>query len=322
MPTRDLVNRFPRQLSLRELRFFVTVLDEGSFRRAAAALHVSQPAVTKTIAGLEALVGVKLFDRARDGVEPTLQGSSLAPYARAVFQELRGAAQELDFVSRGATGTLRLGTVQLPAAGFLPLAIRAILARNPGVLVSIAEGREPDVCDLLRKREIDIALVRLAQIPPSPDLDIDVLFEAQLYVLAARNHRLASRPVVTWEEILEESWVMSPASSEFVQHVRHTLGRAGLAMPRHCVETPSVHVQRALVMHAGMLSFGSRPPRPLSPMEDVLVRLPFELPRSINAIGAVTLKSHERRPLATQLIAEIRRLATSDDREVFGNPGG
>jgi len=309
MPTRDLVDRLPRQLSLRELRVFVTVVEEGSFRKAATSLHVTQPAVTKAIAGLEALLGARLFDRSAAGVVPTLQGVSFARHAKAVFHELRGAARELDIVSRGLAGVLRLGAVQLPAGGFLPMAVSALVRRHPGVLVSISEGREVEVCELVRKQEVDIALVRLAQMPPADDLDIDVLFEAQLCVLTSRTHRLASQPVVTWPELLREPWVMTPADSPFAAHVRRTLARADLEVPRACVESASIHVQRAMVMHAGMLSFGSRPRGDVSPLHDVLYRLPFELPQATNAIGAISLRGRSRPPLAVQLVEEIRRLA-------------
>lgn len=309
MATPDLIERLPRKLSLRELRVFVCVLDEGSFRKAAGVLHVTQPAVTKAIAGLEDLLGVRLFDRAPNGVRPTLQGTTFAKYARAIFGELRGAATEIDAVSRGMMGVLRLGTVPLPAGGFLPMAVRALIDRHPGVSVSIVEGRESEVCNLVRNQEVDVALVRLAQLPPNDDLEIDVLFEAQLYVLAARNHRLASQPVVTWPELERERWVLSPRDSDFSKHVRRTLARVNLEMPRASVESSSIHVQRAMALHGGMLSFGSRPRQNISPLHDVLVRLPFELPPATNAIGAVTLRGRTRWPLAVHLLSEIRRLA-------------
>ena len=70
----NLIHRLPRHLKMSELRVFVAVLEHRSFHKAAAVLHLTQPAVTKSIAGLEAMLGVKLFDRAAHGWSPRCWG--------------------------------------------------------------------------------------------------------------------------------------------------------------------------------------------------------------------------------------------------------
>lgn len=309
MPAPDLIERLPRQLRMRELRVFVSVLEHRSFRKAAAALHVTQPAVTKAVAGLEEVLGVKLFDRTVTGVEPTVHGASFAPYARSIFAELRSAAQQLEIVSSGVTGTLCVGTVPMPAKTFLPTAINALTREHPRIFVSVVEAREAELADRLRKREIDLALVRVIQFPSADDLLAEVLFEESLCVLAGRNHPLAGRLRVTWEELLAERWVLPPPDSFFLQHVRRALDRLNLPLPRNVVESASIHIQYGMVLHGSMLSFGSRPHVANSQMRDLLVRLPFELSSVTGKIAAVTLRGRERRPLADQLVAEIRRQA-------------
>ena len=123
MSPNPLIQRLPRHLKLGELRVFVAVLEHCSFRKAAAALHLTQPAVTKAIASLEETLGFRLFDRIANGVELTVHGAAFAPRATAVFDELRRAAQELTLIDRGATGTLRVGIVPMPAIPMLPVAI-------------------------------------------------------------------------------------------------------------------------------------------------------------------------------------------------------
>jgi DNA-binding transcriptional LysR family regulator len=291
---------------MRELRVFVAVLQHHSFRKAAAALHVTQPAVTKAIAGLEELLGVRLFDRTANGAELTVHGRSFAPHANAIFSELRNAAQELDVVSSGVTGTLCVGTVPMPAAGFLPLAIDNLTREHPHVFVSVIEAREAELAERLRKREVDVAIVRVVQFESAEDLRAEVLFEESLCVLAARGHPLAKRPAVTWEELLEARWVMPPRDSLFMQHVRRTLDRLDLPLPTHVVESASIHVQYGMVLHGSMLSFGSRPRIAISPARDLLVRLPIDLPSVTGTIAAVTLRGRARRPLAERLVASIR----------------
>jgi DNA-binding transcriptional LysR family regulator len=134
-PASALIQRLPRHLKMGELRVFVAVLEHRSFRKAATVLHLSQPAITKAIAGLEQTLGVRLFDRVANGVEPTVHGHSFAPRAMAIFDELRRAAQDLTLLSSGAAGTLRLGTVPMPAIPFVPLAVNRLLDAHPGVRV-------------------------------------------------------------------------------------------------------------------------------------------------------------------------------------------
>lgn len=311
MTVHNLIESLPRHLRMRELRVFVAVLEHRSFRKAAAALHVTQPAVTKAIASLEEMLGVKLFDRSANGVEPTVHGESFAPHATAIFGELRSAAQALAVVSSGAKGTLRIGTVPMPAAGFLAMAIKRLIDAHPGVFVSVVEGRELDLAERLRKREIDLAIVRVALFDAGDDLRTDMLFEESLCVLAGRNHPLAARHRVTWKELLNHAWVLPPADSFFYKHVRRTLDRLDLELPRHSVESISIHVQYSMVLHGSMLSFGSRSQMTFSPIKDFLVRLPVALPSVTGMIGAVTLRGREERPLAEQLVGHILSLAAT-----------
>lgn len=313
LPDVGLTERLPRYLRLRELRIFLTVMEQRSFRKAATTLHVTQPAITKAIANLEDVLSVRLFDRTANGVEPTAHGTTFARHARAVFEELRHAAQELALVSSGVSGRLRIGSVPLPGGYMLPLAVNRLLQRHPAIFVTIEEMREAEILEEVRKRSLDVALVRLLLVPPSEDMRVETLFEPTLCVLAARSHRLAAQPVVTWPELVRERWVLPRADSAYAGHVRRVLARLDLDMPRACVETPSIHMQYALVMHGGMLAFGSRPPKVTSPFRDQLVRLPLNLPVAPNPIGAITLASHGPDPLVEQLLAEIRRLAEGDD---------
>ena len=204
MSSLTLTQRLPRHLKLGELRVFVAVLEHRSFHKAAAVLHLTQPAVTRTIAGLEEMLEVKLFDRFPKGVEPTIHGLSFAPRATAIFDELRRAAQDLKLVSSGAQGSLRVGTVPMPAVPFLPIAVNRLVDTHPGIFVSVVEERETELMDRLRKRDIEVAILRLALIDPAEDMLASPLFEERLCVIAGKDHRLVGRARVTWSELLKE----------------------------------------------------------------------------------------------------------------------
>lgn len=307
--TNSLVHRLPRALKLGELRVFLAVLEARSFRKGAAALHLTQPAVTRAIASLESLLGVKLFDRRSDGVELTVHGMSFAPRAAAVFDELRRAAQDLALVSSGVQGSLRIGVVPMPAIPFMPIAIRRLCAEHPRILVSIVEAREDELLDRLRTRDIELAILRLSVMELGDDLRFARFFDEKLCVVAAHDHPLAAKRSLTWPELLQHAWVLPPANCIFYEHVLVTLDRVGLEMPRECVEAYSVHQQFGMVLHGGMLGFGMRSAIEFAPDRPLLVRLPFEFALPQRPVGAVSLHSHELSPLALQLIAGVQALA-------------
>jgi DNA-binding transcriptional LysR family regulator len=315
-PGNGLIQRLPRHLKMGELRVFVAVLEHRSFRKAAAVLHLTQPAVTKAIAGLESTLDVKLFDRLANGVEPTVHAQCFAPRARAIFDELRRAAQDLTLVSSGARGTLRLGTVPMPAIPFLPVAINRLIDAQAGIFVSVIEERETELLDRLRKRDIEVAILRLSLIEPGGDMQVAPLFDEKLCVIAGKDHALAARTRLNWLELLEQRWVMPPADCYFYEHVQRTLDRLGMRMPMQMIETASIQMQFNLILHAGMLGFGMRSQVSFAPGKELLVRLPFDLPIEGSIVGAVTLSSHEPSPLALQLIAHIRDMAAVPETPV------
>jgi DNA-binding transcriptional LysR family regulator len=312
MPTDSLIQRLPRHLKMAELRAFAAVMEQRSFHKAAAMLHLTQPAITKTIANLEATLGVKLFHRDVHRVEPTVHGLSFAPRAAAVFDELRRAAHELALVSMGASGTLRVGTVPMPAIPFLPVALRRLMTTHPDTLFTVVEGRETELIDRLRKGDIEVAILRLSLIDPDDDLLSSRLFDERLCVVAAKSHRLASRARLHWSDLMAERWVMPPGDCYFHEHVVRTLGALDLPLPRQTVESASINIQFGLVLHAGMLSFGMRSQVEFAPGKEHLVRLPYELSARDGAVAAVSLKSAALSPLVGQLIEHIRALAGFD----------
>ena len=310
MPAESLIQRLPRQLKMSELRVFVAVLEQRSFHKAAALVHLTQPAVTKSIASLEETLGVKLFERHTNGAEPTVHALRLAPRAAAIFEELRRAAADLSAVSAGATGRLRVGTVAMPAIPFLPIAIARLVEAQPKAVVTVIEARESELVDRLRGRDIDMAILRLSLFEPEADLLVSPFFDERLCVIASKDHPVAARQQLAWPELLEEHWVMPPADCYFFEHVQRTLDTLGVGLPRHTVESLSINVQFSMVLHAGMLSFGLRSQFVFSPDKALLVRLPVDLPSPPRAVSAVRLKSHQCSPLAQQLINHIQALTT------------
>jgi DNA-binding transcriptional LysR family regulator len=130
----QLNNQLERRMKLRDLRVLMAVVQAGSMRKAAAQLNTTQPSVSRSIAELEDAVGVSLLDRNPDGVEPTKYGRALLDGGTAMFDDLRQAVKNIEFLADPAAGEVRiacnasLATVSFPPSSIeWPGAIRAYL---------------------------------------------------------------------------------------------------------------------------------------------------------------------------------------------------
>src|SRR4030081_2320090 len=155
-------DRIGRRLKLRDLHILLAVVQRGSMAKAATELAISQPAVSKAIADMEHTVGLRLLDRTRHGIEPTTYGRALIKRGMTIFDELKQAAQELDFLADPTVGELRIGSSESIAAGLLPAIIDRFSQQYPRVTLTVAQAvfatahyRE------LRERSIDLLLGRM-----------------------------------------------------------------------------------------------------------------------------------------------------------------
>ena len=113
-------DRVGRRVKLRDLHIFLAVVHSGSMAKAAAQLAVSQPVVSKTIAELEHALGVRLFDRTFQGVEPTAYGRAFITCGTAVFDDMRRGVQQIEFLADPTAGRLRVGTATPLVDGLVP----------------------------------------------------------------------------------------------------------------------------------------------------------------------------------------------------------
>jgi DNA-binding transcriptional LysR family regulator len=115
--------RVARRLKLRDLQVFRVVVERGSMGKAANALFVSQPAISKAIVDLEYALGARLLDRTRQGVEPTQYGTALLKWSAIIFDNLRQGVEEIDFLADPTSGEVRIGSTDVMMSGLVPAVI-------------------------------------------------------------------------------------------------------------------------------------------------------------------------------------------------------
>jgi DNA-binding transcriptional LysR family regulator len=174
---------------LRQLRHFVAVAERLHFGRAAAALHISQPPLSRSIRALETRVGATLLARTRRRVELTAEGARFLEEAKRLLAQLERAVLEVGSMAAGSGGRLRLGFVSLADYGVLPGLLKAYKAARPGVELALREMLSPDQATALAAGELDFGLL----LPPVAGTDLEHVVVQRERFLAAlpSRHRLA-----------------------------------------------------------------------------------------------------------------------------------
>jgi DNA-binding transcriptional LysR family regulator len=233
-------------MKLHQLRHFVAVAERLHFGRAAAALHISQPPLSRSIRDLEARVGATLLARTRRRVELTPEGTRFLEEAKRVLQSLDQAVLEVSRMAAGDSGRLRLGFVSLADYGVLPLLLKAYKAARPGVALALREMLSPEQAAALAAGELDFGLL----LPPvTGELEHVVVQRERFLAALPSRHRLArARGRIALRELSGESFVMAPRDIAPGLHdiVTGLAARAGFA-PRVAQEAIQMQTVVSLV---------------------------------------------------------------------------
>jgi DNA-binding transcriptional LysR family regulator len=191
-------------LELQQLRQVLALAEHGSFVRAAAALHISQPALSRSIQNLERRFGSDLFLRSSSGAVPTDLGRLYIERARDVLR----MADELDreAASHGnlRTGRVAVGGGPYPADAVLGSAAAKFVERYPGISVKVQARNWDELARELRSRELDFFVAETSTLHREPDLEVMPLpADHPVYLVGRAGHPLAGRGRVSIDDALE-----------------------------------------------------------------------------------------------------------------------
>jgi DNA-binding transcriptional LysR family regulator len=192
---------------LEALTSFAALADELHFTRAAARLHVAQPALTKRIQQLERLLGVRLFVRTRRSVTLTSDGELLLEKARHVIRAAEDLAATARRLSDGELGTLRIGFTPSAPHHVLPALMRTFRRRHPAISCMLAEAGSEDQIRQILDGELDVGILRPPATRPAALVCTTFLEEPYVAVLP-RSHRLASSRAVSLTDLSSDPFVL------------------------------------------------------------------------------------------------------------------
>jgi len=247
----DWESRIGRRLRLHDLHVFFPVVKSGSMAKAATHLRVTQPAVSKSIGELEAVLGVRLFDRSTQGVTTTTYGEALMKCGLSVFDELRQGIRTIESLADPASGEVRIASLMTIAATILPIAIQRFAQKYPRVVLHLDEvAILAEQLSGLRDRKYDFTVARLAKpmTVAEDDLNVEVLFNYRMVLTAGSQSRWASRRKIDLADLVDEPWIMPPPDTW--NHWNGTAARSRnstYSTVSECVPAVSVCWKRSVV---------------------------------------------------------------------------
>lgn len=252
-------------MEMHQLRYFVAVAEELHFGRAAERENISQPPLSFQIKKLEGELKVQLFKRTKRSVSLTEAGALLLPQARTILADVQHAKDIASLAHRGEIGNVRIGFVHSASLGYLPKLLEPFRAENPKVEIHLDEMTVTEQLLALKKRQIDIGILR----PPIPDpelISFNVVQEKFMLVVP-KSHHLADLKSVDIRNLAGENFVFYPEhrSPAFFAQLTKMCRDAGF--------TPNVSVQ-ANTMYTAIGLAGSGAGIGLIPESVACVNLP------------------------------------------------
>ncbi|WP_306320189.1 MULTISPECIES: LysR substrate-binding domain-containing protein [unclassified Streptomyces] len=301
----DLPRLLDGRLKLRHLILVDSLSEQGSVVAAAAALHVTQPVVTRGLHDLEAILGVELYERGPRGVTPTVFGTAFTEHARAVLAQLTQAARHVSEIADADRGTVTVGTHLAGSNLLLPRAIAALKAHHPRLTVSVREATPETLLVDLEAGRLDAIVGRLVG-PSATGTVSRTLYQESVRVVVRAGHPAARMDRPTLEDLLAHPWILPGTETVLRRELEECVARSELELPEERVECTSYLTVRQLLLETDMVAvlpglIGRDDPR--------LTALPVELGRIGHRVGVTTAAQRPMGPSAKALMGALREAA-------------
>lgn len=295
-------------LDFRQLAAFNAVASTGSLGRAAEQLHVTQPALSRTIRKLEEETGGPLFERHSKGMQLTDIGRALLPHATLLERKAEQAIEEVRVMLGLGKGTIRVGAVGSIACMVLPQAIANLCRKWPNLQVLVTEGVWDRLADALVSHEIDLALgVAIDDVGEEIMAIKNCRWEDMSYIVAGKDHPLHKKDKLTLSDTLGEQWAILPKGTDPFAHLMKIFSRSGLSLPNVVVQTRSVTLLKSLVAQSGFLGWMPEPMYDAERKAGLIDALPIAEARDSRTLTAYRRRDGMLPAPCIKLLDELRK---------------
>lgn len=227
-------------MELKQLRHFVALADTLSFRRAAEATGISQQGISKSLAQLEAQVGVQLVDRSRTSVALTEQGEQLLPYARTILAEAQRMGDVLADMTGRKFGQLKIGAAPTLLDDIVPATLLQYQALHPRTRIAVVSGDFKTLRNCLLEGELDIVLATAPDEAQGHLITLHLVSSDRNAVVVRAGHPLTSKGDITHADLRRFPYLAVPLYSKGESYLKDLFSGSEQPIPRPTLTTTSV----------------------------------------------------------------------------------
>lgn len=309
---------FRSNLKLRHLQLVVALDEFRHLGRTAEFMAVSQPAVSRMLSEVEAMLGFALFDRSVRGTEPTPAGVAVVRFARGVLAQYERTRDEIDAAASGAAGKTRVGSMAVAMPVLLARAVEALKARSARATVQIEEGDLTHLLPKLRLGELDLFVGRLEPGYAAPDLQTETLHEEPMVVVAGPRSRVAAMAAPGWADLAAVPCVMPPPWASLRVKLEQQFHRHGVQPSSDLMETSSYLATLTFVGRRGGVGFLARSAARSFEGQGLCKILDVPLPLELPPVGIITQRGAVLPASSLQLIDCLREAAAAGAADMAG----
>jgi DNA-binding transcriptional LysR family regulator len=307
----QLSDRIGRRMKLHDLHVLLAVVQTGSMSKAAVVLNTTQPAISRSIAELESVVGVRLLERNAHGVEPTKYGRALLECGAAVFDDLRQGINKIEFLADPTAGELRVGSHHFLSASLVPAVIDRLSRRYPRIVFHVLAGDTDTLYRELKERKVDLLLAWKYREIPDERLRFEHLYDDRHVVAVGAKSSLSRRRRVRLEDLLKESWTLAPPESVLGSISIAAFRASGFDYPRATAFSLPTEARLGLLATGRFLTIVSTSVLTFPAKRPGIKVLPVDLPIASMPIGIVTVANRSLNPAVELFIDCAREVAKS-----------
>lgn len=311
-----------RRLRLRHFEILLAIDRHGSLTATADALGISQPAISQSLAEVEAALGVRLFVRGRQ-IRPSPSHSVVLRHARRMVADSVELAAELRSVAAGALGSVRIGTMLVTSAGVLPRALLNIGAQSQPIQIEVVEDTAAGLWSRFERHELDVIVGRLDERAFGRQVRCEALFDDLHRVVAGCLHPLAQTPRISWKKSAGYPWILPPTNTALRRAIDSTFLEHGLAPPSPWLESTSPTLNQELMRHTGCLAVVSGTAARHFEGLGLLATLPLRLKYDVGPVGMIWDTPHPGPALlrVMQALRDAVASASADGRASKSDAG-
>ncbi|MBS0320019.1 MAG: LysR family transcriptional regulator [Proteobacteria bacterium] len=305
----DPVSDVLKHLKLRHLTVALDVARLGSVRAAADVLCVTESAVSKTLRELEEQLGVRLFERTKDGMLLTEAGRRFSDYAHSALATLQTGLSIAGGERQGPRVTLRIGAMTVVTATFLPEVVRRFVEDLEGCLVEIASGTGDQLLHRLRAGEVDVVLGRCPPLTDMSALAFDQLYTDRHVFVVRKGHPLANAGALAPSQIAAYPIVMPPRQSLFWGEIHQLFVARGVEPRAAQIEVLDLQFCRTYTFKTDAVWIASERVVTNDLYAGALARLPIEAAGLEVPVGVITRRAGTPPPQVRRFIGILHDAA-------------